>query len=152
MELKRGSHSSGPGPRWWVHWGGKGVVMVQPNPAESFGAGVSMLKQIRGITETSFCKAHFYDLVQPALEHYFHHIDRKVHGLGLRFFNSFHPRTSPWHPNPRRCISLLACARPYLGKSQVVVQGMSLGARKTRVSDSPPPPLRFRFLICNMET
>lgn len=88
MELKRGSQKLRP----WIlgvsqhHWGEMGMSWVHyqeratgyyPHVGTDLGNyGLFIL--------SSFCKAHFYEWVQPAGEYYIHHRDRTLQGLGLR--------------------------------------------------------------------
>lgn len=90
MELERGGHSLRP-PNLVVsrhHWG---VERVSPACSiirrELQGCRLHVgidLRDYRVFISSSFCKAHFYELVQPAVEHYIHHIDRKFQGLGTK--------------------------------------------------------------------
>lgn len=68
-------------------WEGGGVSLVQSIIRREFHSCQPHVGRDLGNYETfipsSFRKAHFYEQVQPAVEHYTHHTDCKFQGVGL---------------------------------------------------------------------
>lgn len=144
--------NASPKSWWWVNTPGVGCGEFM---SQSYRAGFSMLDMgnYGAFIPSLFCKAHFYELVQPAVEHDIHHIDRKFQGLELRFLHFFHLQTPQWHKNPQRCTPLSTLARHTPSQEvQVGVIRHGPSSQKDRVCDSPVPPISFRSLICNMGT
>lgn len=134
---------SGPQTWWWVDHS----VIRKELPGWRLHVGID-LRDHGAFISSSFCKAHFYELVQPAVEHYIHHIDRKFQGLGTEILTvlKFLPSVDTKIPQRYTCLSTLVRCVP---SPEVLYSGQrhGLGAGK-----SSPNSFISNILICNMGT